>query len=119
MPGLAPVYSTTFLGARITSASSIIDYTVPANMVAVIDSVTLVQDVGNVQTIMAASVDPTGSGSFVLFYSQTFVVLANANSRGAGYFQGRIVVRAGGKIRLQTLAGTNGYGTCSGFLLQA
>lgn len=116
---LLPPYSTTFIGARITSGVGAIDYTVPAGKVAVVDSVSFVQDVNTAQTILAASIDPTGSGSFVLFYQQLFPVLATTNARGAGYWQGRVAVRAGGKIRAQTLGTTNGYAVVGGFLLTA
>ncbi len=116
---LLPPYSTTLIAARILSASPAVDYTVPAGKVAVVDSVSFVQDANTTVTILAASVDPTGSGSFVLFYSQYFPISAITNARAAGYWQGRVAVRAGGKIRAQTLGTTNGYATISGFLLTA
>lgn len=116
---LIPPYSTTFIAARITSGSPSVTYTVPVGNVAIIDSVSFVQDVNTAQTILVASIDPTGSGSFTLFYEQLFPVSATLNFRGAGYWQGRIAVRAGGQIRAQTLGTTNGYAVIGGFLLTA
>lgn len=118
--GFLPPYSETFAAARLVFAvNPTVDYTVPANRVAVIDSVTVVQDAGNAQSNGAASIDPTGSGSFVLFYAALLAAGSNVNNRLSGYWTGRVVVRAGGKIRIQTLASTTSYVTCSGFLLVA
>lgn len=116
MPILPP-YSTTFIAQRITAGVGAVDYTVPAGRTAVVNSVSFVQDVNTAQTILAASIDLTGSGTFSIFYSQLFPVSATLNFRGAGYWQGRLAVQAGGKIRAQILGATNGYASVGGFLL--
>lgn len=112
-----PPYSDTFISARYTT-TGFTDYTVPAGKVAVIDSITIVQDVGNAASYSAVSVDPTGSGSFVLIWAANIAAGPNANARSGSQWTGRVVVRAGGKIRTQTLAATGAYMTVSGFLLR-
>ena len=114
-----PPYSETFISQLLLVATPAVDYTVPALKVAVIDSVCFVQNSGTAVTYMAASVDPTGSGSFVLFWQASFGTTGNINIRNSAFWQGRVVVRAGGKIRAQTLVSTNGYAVVSGFLLNA
>lgn len=116
---MLPPYSTSFIGRRFTVALPVTDYTVPAGKVAVVDSVSFVQDVNTAATILAASVDLTGSGAFTIFFSSVFPITAVLNSRTSAYWQGRIAIRAGGVLRIQTLGGTNGYGIMSGFLLDA
>lgn len=111
-----PVYSTTFISTTLTTTGAT-DYTVPANRIAVIDSVTIVQYVGNAISISGALIDPTGSGTFTFIWGATIPAGANINSRAGSFWQGRVVVRAGGKIRAQTLAATGAYITISGFLL--
>jgi hypothetical protein len=113
-----PPYSISFIAQRITSGASIVDYTVPAGKVAVINSVSFVQDASTAVTTMAASIDLTGSGVFAIYYSQHFTTTTPINARLASYWQGRVVVHAGGKIRAQTLGTTNGYAVVSGYLLQ-
>jgi len=115
---ILPPYSDTFVSNHFTTLGAV-DYTVPAGKVAVVDSVALVQGIGNVISYLVASVDLTGSGSFVLIWQSTFAAGANANARSSSYWQGRVVVRAGGKIRGQSLVTSDGYVTISGFLLTA
>lgn len=98
-------------------ATPAIDYTVPNGFTAVINSVSFVQDVNTALTILAASYDLTGSGAFALFFSSHHPIGAVTNTRSAFYWEGRIAVQQGGKIRAQTLGSTNGYATIAGFLL--
>lgn len=115
-----PPYSRTFIAQSIpATGATIVNYVVPPGFVAIVGSVSFVQNANNAITILAASVDLTGSANFSIFYQQNFPVLALANSRGAGYWQGRITVPAGGTIRAQTLGSTVGYAVVAGYLLTA
>lgn len=96
-----------------------VTYTVPAGYVAVIKTATLTQYIGSTATVMAALVDLTGSAGFVPFHTGTFPisVAPNVSALGTSRFEGSIAIPAGGKIRIQTLASSNGYGVVAGFLL--
>lgn len=113
-----PVYSTTFIAAAQMGLGAIV-YTVPAGRVAVIKTATLTQYIGTTATIMVASVDVTGSGSWVPFHTGTFPisVAPNTSALGTSRFEGSIAIPAGGKVRIQTLSSGNGYGVVAGFLL--
>lgn len=117
MAGIRHPYSATFISVRLTTASAFVDYTVPSQTVALLSSTSFVQDVSTAVTTLAASVDPTGAGTFTLFFTANFAAGGPINSRLSSYWQGHIAVPAGGKIRAQALGGTNGYAVLSGYLL--